>query len=218
MTCKKTFYKACAGSDVIVYHPGVPIGFFIARQMKIPAILATPFPMTPTRAFPALIFYNGIRLGKTGNLITHKVFEQIMWFASTAPIKQFWKAQFGQPPEAFDCPYRKQVTRRLPTVISCSDHVFPKPVDWPEFVSNTGYWFLDEENGWEASGELKDFLRKGPPPVYVGFGSIGDPGLAAQTTELVINALKRSGQRGILMTGWGGMSLLDELPDDDINT
>ncbi len=211
---QKDFFAACTGSDAIVYHPGVPIGYFIAQQMKIPAILATPFPMTPTRAFPALIFYNGIRLGKTGNLITHKVFEQIMWFATAAPIKQFWKAQFGQPPVAFDCPYRKQVTRRLPTVISCSDHVFPKPVDWPEFVSNTGYWFLDEENGWEASGELLDFLRKGPPPVYVGFGSIGDPGLASQTTELVINALKRSGQRGILMTGWGGMSLLDDLPDD----
>jgi sterol 3beta-glucosyltransferase len=211
---QKDFFAACTGSDAIVYHPGVPIGYFIAQQMKIPAILATPFPMTPTREFPALIFYNGIQLGKAGNLITHQVFEQIMWFASSAPIKQFWKAQFGQLPAAFDCPYRKQVTRRLPTVISCSDHVFPKPVDWPAHVTNTGYWFLDEKKGWAPSTELLDFLRKGPPPVYVGFGSIGDPALASQTTALVITALKRSGQRGILITGWGGMSLLDELPDD----
>jgi sterol 3beta-glucosyltransferase len=99
-------------------------------------------------------------------------------------------------------------------VISCSDHVFPKPVDWPAFVSNTGYWFLDEENGWEASSELLDFLRKGPPPVYVGFGSIGDPGLALQTTALVIEALRICGQRGILATGWHGMSQMDNTPED----
>jgi len=50
--------------------------------------------------------------------------------------------------------------------------------------------------------------------VYVGFGSIGDPALAVQTTELVIEALRRSGQRGILATGWSGMSKIDNLPEE----
>jgi sterol 3beta-glucosyltransferase len=61
---------------------------------------------------------------------------------------------------------------------------------------------------------LLDFIQKGKPPVYVGFGSIGDPSLASKTTQVVSDALKRSGQRGILATGWSGMSRLENLPED----
>ncbi len=50
--------------------------------------------------------------------------------------------------------------------------------------------------------------------MYVGFGSIGNPNIAVQTTELVIEALKQSGQRGVLATGWSGMSKLETLPEN----
>jgi sterol 3beta-glucosyltransferase len=50
--------------------------------------------------------------------------------------------------------------------------------------------------------------------VYVGFGSIGNPEQAAQTTRLVVAALQRSGQRGLLATGWDGMSKAVALPAD----
>jgi sterol 3beta-glucosyltransferase len=79
---------------------------------------------------------------------------------------------------------------------------------------NTGYWFLNDEADWKPSSELLDFLEKGKPPVYVGFGSVGDPATASQTTALVIDALKRSGQRGILATGWNGMSKIDNIPEE----
>jgi sterol 3beta-glucosyltransferase len=75
---QKDFFAACAGSDAIVYHPALTIGYFAARQMNIPAILACPFPMTPTREFPALIFYDAPRLGPGWNRLTHVIFEQIM--------------------------------------------------------------------------------------------------------------------------------------------
>jgi sterol 3beta-glucosyltransferase len=107
-----------------------------------------------------------------------------------------------------------QNTRSLPTVVSCSNYVFPRPGDWPEYVYDTGYWFLDEEADWRPSVELVDFIGSGTPPVYAGFGSIANLTLAAQTTELVIDALIRSGQRGILATGWGGMSKMASIPED----
>lgn len=46
----------------------------------------------------------------------------------------------------------------------------------------------------------------------VGFGSMNerDP---ERTTRTVVEALKLSGKRGILLTGWGGLSNAD-LPDD----
>ena len=202
---QQDFFNASIGSDAIVYHPGAPIGYFIAQYFHIPSILATPFPMTPTKEYPALIFYDSIRLGKGFNYLTHKIFETGFWLALGGPVKKFWKEKFGKAPDGFACPYSKQRTRRLPTIVSCSDYVFPKPQDWPEYVYNSGYWFLDEVN-WQPSDALLDFLQKGKPPIYVGFGSIGDPALKEKTTELVVDALKLAGQRGILATGWHGMS------------
>ena len=207
------FFEVSSGSDAIIYHPGATIGYFAAQYLKIPSILATPFPMTPTREYPALMFYNSIRLGRRFNHLSHKIFEKVMWSTSSGAINQFWKKKFGHTPQDFASPFGKQTTRRLPTIVSCSQYVFPKPEDWPENVHNTGYWFLDEEAGWEPSGELLDFLQKGTPPVYVGFGSLGDAARADQTTRLVIEALQNSGQRGILATGWSGLSKMDSVPE-----
>jgi sterol 3beta-glucosyltransferase len=95
---QKDFFAACAGSDAIVYHPALTIGYFAARQMNIPAILASPFPMTPTSEYPALIFYNSPRLGPGWNRLTHRLFEQILWQTGSVPLKEFWKKQFGHVP------------------------------------------------------------------------------------------------------------------------
>jgi sterol 3beta-glucosyltransferase len=209
---QKDFFNACQGSDSIVYHPGIAIGYFIAQHMHVPGILATPFPMTPTREYPALMFYNSPRLGPGFNYLTHKLFEQVMWSASSSAVKQFWKQEFGSAPVDFGNPFGRQISRRLPTLVACSEHVFPRPVDWPEHVTSPGYWFLEEEANWTPSGDLLEFLQQGSKPVYVGFGSLGDSARAVETTQLVIRALQRSGQRGILATGWSGMTSLDELP------
>ncbi len=211
---QQDFFEACQGSDAIVYHPGAAIGYFIAQRLGIPSVLATPFPMTPTSAYPALIFYDTARLGGAFNWSTHKIFEQIMWMASSAPLKQFWQKQFGRAPANFGSPYARQTTPSLPTVTSCSNYVFPKPNDWPEHVYNTGYWFLDEEPGWTPPDNLLRFLERGAPPVYVGFGSMSNLALAEQTTRLLIEALRLAGQRGVLATGWSGMSKLENLPDE----
>ena len=210
---QKDFYDACIGSDAVVYHPGASIGYFAAQHLNIPSILATPFPMTPTREFPSLIIYDSIRPGKAGNYLSHQLFEKMMWGSGT-PVKKFWKKEFGTLPEDFSCPYSKQITKSSPTIVSCSNYVFPRPADWPVHVYNTGYWFLDEEEDWRPSNDLLEFLDKGSPPVYVGFGSLGDAAAAAQTTELVIDALNRSGQRGILATGWSGLTDIGNLPKE----
>jgi UDP:flavonoid glycosyltransferase YjiC (YdhE family) len=52
---------------------------------------------------------------------------------------------------------------------------------------------------------LAAFLASGLPPVYIGFGSMGNPETAEETTALVLNALAQSGQRGLLASGWSGL-------------
>jgi len=211
---QQDFWAAAEGADVIVYHPGAVIGYFLAQRLNIPAVLATPFPMTPTRAFPSLIFYDWPRLGGGFNRLTHQIFSQIMWLASRGPVKQFWREKYGRLPDKFGQPFSRQTSQSYPTIISGSDAVFARPDDWPEHVHNTGYWFLDEEPDWSPPTDLLNFLAAGPPPVYVGFGSVGDPDQAAATTRLVIAGLQQAGQRGLLATGWQGLSAGADLPAD----
>jgi sterol 3beta-glucosyltransferase len=210
---QQDFYAACQQADAVIYHPGAAIGYFAARQRGVPSILATPFPMTPTRAYPSLIFYDQPRLGGQVNWLSHKLFEQIMWMASSGPVKQFWQAEFGRAPADFGSPFARQAAPDCPTVVGCSPQVFPRPADWPEHVVETGYWFLDEEQGWTPPPGLLAFLQSGPAPVYVGFGSVG-AAQAGQTTRVVLEALRRAGQRGILASGWGGLAQAEPLPED----
>jgi UDP:flavonoid glycosyltransferase YjiC (YdhE family) len=71
--------------------------------------------------------------------------------------------------------------------------------------------FLDRPADWQPPSDLGDFLAAGSPPVYIGFGSAISLDPEART-KLVLEALACTGQRGILATGWGGLSNSD-LPD-----
>ncbi len=70
---QKDFFAACQGSDLVVYRPGVSIGYFAARELGIPSAL--PFPMTVTREYPSLIFYDAPRLGTGFNRLSHKILQ-----------------------------------------------------------------------------------------------------------------------------------------------
>ena len=93
-----------------------------------------------------------------------------------------------------------------------SPAVIPHPPDWSENVHITGYWFQDVQANWQPSRELQDFLNHGEPPVYVGFGSMAGRN-PEQFAAIVIEALGQSGQRGVLATGWGGMSVMKVPPN-----
>jgi UDP:flavonoid glycosyltransferase YjiC (YdhE family) len=52
--------------------------------------------------------------------------------------------------------------------------------------------------------KLQAFLDTGPPPVYLGFGSMTDPAPAA-TTHAVLEAIDRVGCRAVISQGWAGL-------------
>ncbi len=101
---------------------------------------------------------------------------------------------------------------QTPTVIGVSPLVTPVPADWGSHIRVTGYWFLDAPADWQPAPALRDFLAAGAPPVYIGFGSMAnrDP---QGTTQMMIAALKRTGQRGIIHSGWAGLHTEDLPPE-----
>src|SRR4030042_4451703 len=64
-------WDACQGADAIIFHPGMPLGYFIANESGKVSIMANPFPVSSTKDYPSILFYNGPRLGKLYNLLTH---------------------------------------------------------------------------------------------------------------------------------------------------
>jgi sterol 3beta-glucosyltransferase len=88
----------------------------------------------------------------------------------------------------------------------------PQPLDWSKNNHVTGYWYLDDQSNWQPPAALLDFLASGPPPVYVGFGSMQTRNPEEMTAK-VLQALAKAKQRGILVSGWGGISQT-ALPDE----
>ena len=95
--------------------------------------------------------------------------------------------------------------RPVPVLYGYSPHIVPSPDDWPETTKASGYWFLDPPTEWQPPPDLLRFLDRGNPPVYVGFGSAA--GLHPEKlANVVIAALVKAGQRGVIATGWGGLA------------
>jgi UDP:flavonoid glycosyltransferase YjiC (YdhE family) len=94
------------------------------------------------------------------------------------------------------------IAKRSPALI-------PKPNDWHNHISISGFYFLSLASNYTPAPDLAAFLEAGPPPVYIGFGSIvvDDPNAM---TKMIFEAVKLTGQRALVSKGWGGIGA-DEL-------
>ncbi|MFJ3216488.1 glycosyltransferase [Kitasatospora sp. NPDC086801] len=84
--------------------------------------------------------------------------------------------------------------------------VVPRPEDWPSRVEVAGYWWPARPDGWQPPTELVDFLQAGPPPVFIGFGSMA-PEQGERLSELVAAAVKRAGVRAVVQEGWADLDV-----------
>lgn len=105
-----------------------------------------------------------------------------------------------------------QAANQTPALLGVSPLITPPPADWGAHIHVTGYWFMNGSSDWQPSPALKAFLEAGEAPVYIGFGSMStrDP---EGTTRLMIEALQKSGQRGVIHSGWAGLHV-ESLPPE----
>ena len=197
--------------DTMIFHPKMLGSYHIAEKLQIPIWHSLPLPFqTPTRAFPNPIF-SGVKLGGWFNRFSYQLLD--LASAMYAGVTNDFRVNtLGLSPRGrFASALVKADGTPLPTLYAYSSHVSPRPADFPAHVHVTGYWFLDRPADWQLPAELMHFLAAGPPPVYVGFGSMSGT-TGAQRARIVIEALQQTGQRGLLASGWGGLQAT-ELPD-----
>ncbi len=207
------FRLAAADADFLVETTTGHGGVDVAGARHLPLALAFVAPFAPTRAIPSFFLPVRFSLGGTYNYLTHRLLLLAIWPAIAQPINQ-WRAGQGLPPwRSLLHMFNSRRSVGTPWLFGYSPSALPKPPDWEAYHHVTGYWDLDPAPDWQPPAELARFLESGPAPVYIGFGSMTneDPD---RLTRLALQALALSGQRGVLLTGWG--SLAQRPPSDQV--
>ena len=71
-----------------------------------------------------------------------------------------------------------------------------------------GFFFRDAPD-YTPDPELEKFLKSGPTPIYIGFGSIviDDP---PSMTEILVEAVRQTGVRAIISRGWSNLGAAEQ--------
>jgi len=185
-------------------------GYRIAEWLGLPTIGLALQPVHPTRQFPP----SGLMtrsLGGWGNRTLARALMVPGAAALDRPSKALW-AQEGRPTLSVRQMHRRQEKTHWPFVYGFSPSVVPRPPDWREGIDVAGYWWPAHPAGWTPPADLERFLAAGPPPVFVGFGSM-NPTHGARLTGIVAEARRRAGVRMVIQSGWA--SLGSGLQDDE---
>ncbi|MBC8123247.1 MAG: glycosyltransferase family 1 protein [Gemmatimonadaceae bacterium] len=197
---------ACQGSDLIVGGlGGLFVGLALSEKLGIPFFQAHLLPFTPTREFPSVLTpLPQTRLTTWANDSSHRLTQQMMWQTFRAADNKARAQVLQIAPAPFWGPFASPQWQAPAILYGYSPQVLPPPGDWGDSIHVTGYWFLEPPVGWEPPIDFVNFLKSGPPPIYVGFGSMPSS-KPEETADLVLQALARTGQRGVLSSGWGGL-------------
>lgn len=208
---------ACEGMDLVLAGVGgLFVGLALAEKFGLPLVQAFYIPFTPTQAYPSFILPKSPSwLGGVLNRMSYHIARQMMWQAfRSADRLARWRA-LDVPAAPFWGPYHTDCVRNCPILYGFSPSVIPPAPDWDANTHVTGYWFLDPAENWTPPASLVEFLQAGSPPVYIGFGSMSSR-KPAETADLILQALARTHQRAIILSGWGGLQVAD--PPDSVYT
>jgi len=143
------------------------------------------------------------RVSRVNAAFGRAVIETFPWLLYGQHVSAF-RRRIGLPSQGM----RQDIAarRHLTVIHGISPQVMPRPTDWPTGFHVAGYWFLQDDRDWQPPAALLEFLAAGPPPVGFGFGSMTghEP---AGTTQLLVDAMRRSGQRAVLLAGWAGLGV-----------
>ncbi|KAK6512045.1 hypothetical protein TWF481_000943 [Arthrobotrys musiformis] len=203
-------------ADAIIANPPSFAHIHCAERLAIPLHLMFTMPWTPTQSFPHPLA--NIRSSNTEanitNFLTYTMVEMMTWQGLGDLVNKFREKTLGLDPVSTMWAPGMIQRLRVPHTYCWSPALIPKPQDWGEHIKISGFYFLDLANNYTPPEDLAAFLDAGPPPVYIGFGSIvvDDPNAL---TNMIFEAIRLTGVRALVSKGWGGLggdSL--EIPDN----
>jgi UDP:flavonoid glycosyltransferase YjiC (YdhE family) len=205
---------ACQGMDLIVAGlGGLYIGVALCEKLALPLMQAYYVPFTPTNTFAGALAPAWLaRLGKVANRFSHHLTRQMMWQQIRGADQAARQQVLELPAAPFWGPYNSPCLQSTPILYGFSPAVIAKPPEWGKDLHITGYWFLESEKNWFPPAALEEFLGRGPAPLYIGFGSMSSR-KPVETAHLILKAVVQTGQRAVILSGWGGLKA-ENLPDN----
>ncbi|KAI8680445.1 Glyco-transf-28 domain-containing protein [Fusarium keratoplasticum] len=203
-------------ADCIIANPPSFAHIHCAEKLGIPLHIMFTMPYSPTQAFPHPLanIQSSNADPQLTNYISYSMIELLSWQALGDIINRFRARCLGLDPVSMIWGPGVLQRLKIPHTYCWSPALIPKPKDWGSHISVSGFYLLNLASNYTPTPELQAFLDAGPPPIYIGFGSIvlDDPNAM---TELIFEAVRKTGQRVLLSKGWGGMGA-DELriPDN----
>lgn len=195
-------------AQAIIANPPAYGHAHLAEALGVPLHIFFTMPWTPTYEFPHPL----ARVPQSAAYwLSYIVVDLLIWWGIRGYINDFRKRKLKLAPIAYFSTYHGSISH-LPTGYMWSSHLVPKPEDWGPLVDVVGYCFLNLASKYQPQDEFVKWLQKGSEPIYIGFGSmpLEDP---KKTTDIVLEALKDTGQRGIIDKGWGGLGNITEIPE-----
>ncbi|KAF7125572.1 hypothetical protein CNMCM5793_001789 [Aspergillus hiratsukae] len=193
-------------ADAIIANPPSFAHLSCAEKLGVPLTLMFTMPWTPTQAFPHPLA--NVRPTRTkrsvANFASYAIVEMMLYEGLGDLLNKFRKRELGLDPlDAIRGPGIAQKLR-IPFTYLWSPALLPKPIDWLTNIDICGFSMLPAPGSFTPPDDLVMFLEDGPPPIYVGFGSIvvDKP---TKLTKIVFEAIVKTGQRALVNKGWGNI-------------
>ncbi|KKY16163.1 putative udp- transferase [Diplodia seriata] len=138
------------------------------------------------------------------NFMSYPLVEMMTWQGLGDLVNKFRVKTLGLEPVSTLWAPGQLYRLKVPYTYLWSPTLVPKPSDWGPEINIAGFTFLDLASSFTPPDALVQFLDAGPPPVYIGFGSIvvDDPDAF---TDMILRAVSLAGVRALVSKGWGGI-------------
>ncbi|XP_073305404.1 sterol 3-beta-glucosyltransferase UGT80B1-like isoform X2 [Primulina huaijiensis] len=194
-------------AQAIIANPPAYGHAHVAEALGVPLHIFFTMPWTPTYAFPHPL----ARVPQSAAYwLSYILVDLLIWWGIRSYINDFRKNKLKLAPIAYFSTYHGSISH-LPTGYMWSPNVVPKPNDWGPLVDVVGYCFINLGSKYEPTEEFLQWIKKSDEPIYIGFGSMPLED-SKKTTVIILEALKNTGQRGIIDRGWGNLD--ENIPDN----
>ncbi len=206
-------WQMTGDAEALVFRAGAPpAAYSIAQKRGIPSVEVMYSPLEPSAELPAIAA--GMRpAGRPWfNRCMGRLTYQVFWRMFARSANRFRREVLQLPPLPRGGVLAEYARTGQPTFYIYSPTVLPKPSDWRPDAHVVGYLFADPAGDWTPPPELCQFLDAGPKPIYVGFGSMPLAN-GRRLSDILLEGIRRSGQRALLHAGWGDLARDAALPE-----
>ena len=200
-------------ADAIISNPPVIGHIHVAEALGVPCHIMFPQPWYyGTKDFPHPMAGMEYVEGRKMNMQSYTAFEALFFTNFSRQINQ-WRHRTLKLPAIYAGAgsTNQVVAAKLPFSAMWSPAFVPKPKDWPKQCAVVGAFFNKAGTQNFDTTPFKDleaWIDEGPPPIFLGFGSMVIPNTDHLVT-MIRKAAHATNLRMVVQTSWSKLEVED---------